>query len=123
MKLSKRQPVLKWMKENVKAKHHGNCFFYAAVMSLLFPELKLMKGKPPHEGKEDTAHFWTEDKKGNVYDPTASQLEKGYEYKGKAVDAKKNIDYVIKDKLFKKLPKKDQKTIKEISPKLSIREK
>jgi len=125
MKLSKRQPILKWMKENVRAKHHGNCFFYAAAMSLLFPELKLMKGKPPHKGKgkhkEDTAHFWAEDKKGNIFDPTASQLEKDYDYKGKVVDAKKNIDFVIKDRLFKKLPEKDQETIKEITPRISKR--
>lgn len=75
MKISKRQPILKWMKNNVKAKHHGNCFFYAATLALLFPQLKLVKGPPPHKGKgkykDDTAHFWTEDKSGDIYDPTA----------------------------------------------------
>lgn len=91
-------------------------------LSLLFP-LKLMKGPPPHKGKykKDTAHFWAEDKKGNIYDTTASQLEKDYDYKGKTVDAKKNIDYVVKDKLFSKLPKEDQEIIEKEMPKLSKR--
>lgn len=68
-----------------------------------------MRGKPHPDKPDDTAHFWIEkgDKKIDV-------TGYGIFSSGKKVDAVKNIDEVIKDKLFKTLSKKDKDKIMEI---------
>jgi len=97
-----------WAKKNVKGR--GSCFFYAAAINLLFPDFKMKKGSPIKDG---IAHFWTEND-GEIFDPTSKQVPKDYEYKGKSVNVKKNIDEVIEDPLFKKLPKEDQEVIEKM---------
>jgi len=94
------------------------CFFHAAIMAASDPKLKLIKGKPITERKGETAHFWIEDQHGEIIDPTISYWKKIYKkkilpyWKIREVDVKKNLDYVIDDPLFKKLPNKTQKKIK-----------
>jgi hypothetical protein len=93
-----------WARLNVKHPRR-NCFFYSAVLSLLFG-LRLMKG-PPLPGPGETAHFWVEDDRGRVIDPTARPTGPGTE-----VSAVKNIDHVIGHRLFKTLPPGDQARIR-----------
>jgi hypothetical protein len=70
-----------------------------------------MKGPAPSE--DDTAHFWA-DEKGAVFDPTKGQLKDSYKYKGEEIKAKENLEDIIKDSLFKKLPEKNQVKIRKL---------
>lgn len=97
--------IYDWMEKNVKHPK-GNCFFYSALISLLFPKWKLMKGKPNKKG--DTAHFWVENKDGIVIDPSKGEFQTD----GKEVSAKKNIDEVINHELFESLSKDIKNKIK-----------
>lgn len=100
---AKSRGVKSWIKRHVKDPDN-HCFFYAAVISLLFPEYK---GKPIRKG--DTAHFFLRDKDGHILDPT---YEGPADYDGaKPVSAKKNLKSIIKDPLFKLLPKEDREKI------------
>jgi len=115
LKIAKNNEINSWIKENIK-NPKGNCFFYAATISLLFPEYKLIKGEHSKQSKEDTAHFYLKDKDNNIIDPTTSQYEKGELLgQGKIISAKKNIDFVINDPLFETLNKNDRKKLKEIA--------
>ena len=79
--------------ERVDGDRTERCFRAAGRRAANNPNLTLMKGPPVF--KEDTAHFWVEDKKGRVIDPTAKQLPlKGYKYKGTPVDIRKNMPHL-----------------------------
>jgi hypothetical protein len=95
-----------------------DCFFCAASKGAVTPNMTLMRGPPPTgkgSFKQDTAHFWLEDKKGKVTDPTAYQYPQGYDYsKGKPVNLMANLDAVIDDPLFKTLSKTHQRKIKKL---------
>ena len=100
----------KWIEENVQDPY-GNCFFYAAVLAAIFPKLTLMKGSHSKQFKEDTNHFWTQDVSGKIYDPTEPQYDLGRYYSFKPINLDINLDFVIKDTLFKTLKSEDQKII------------
>ncbi len=93
-------------KKSLKGK---NCFFHAAVIVLLNPHLKLIRGQYSRQHKNDTCHFWLEDEDNNILDLTAS---KGGEYSdGEQISAKKNIDWVVNDPLFKELDEEVKRKI------------
>ena len=115
IKIASKDPIQTWIKLNVKSPK-TNCFFYAATLTLLFPELTLYAGKHEKQYEKDTFHFWTQ-KNNKVYDPTKIQYPKGELKKVKEINPLKNIDFVIKDPLFKTLPRKDQITILDKIPK------
>jgi len=116
----------KWLKDNIDKvsleKNYSNkntnpCFFYSAVLAILFPKLKLMKGKQEPAMKGDTAHFWVEDKGGKVTDPTGYRYPNVKIKDGKEVSAKRNIKSIVSDKLFKSLSKEDKKIILDLQSK------
>jgi len=97
---------------DLKVTRPGNhCFFYSAVLALLYPNLTLMRGGHTGMSKEDTAHFYVQDEDGEITDPTAAQYPTGHLIEGDPVSAIANIDYVIKNPLFKTLPEEYQKRI------------
>ena len=108
--------IVQWINANVDyPKHH--CFFYAAVLALLF-DLKLIRGRYEFQDKGDSAHFWAEDKDGIRYDPTVHQYKKdGKYFGGEEIDPIKNINDILKDKLFRRLSKVDQDKIKKMAAK------
>jgi len=110
VKYCSQQEIKSWIDKNV-IDAGGNCFFYSAVISLLFPGLKLIKGKHSKQFAEDSAHFYLEDEDGGIIDPTTNQYEAGKLYAIKEISALKNIDYIIKDPMFKSLDKEDQNKI------------
>lgn len=75
-------PIQQYIKDNQDKP--GTCLQKALDLIEVFPELKLVKGKPlnPH----DTNHFWTEDAQGNIYDPTANQYQNPTYQKERIVD-------------------------------------
>jgi hypothetical protein len=95
-----------WVEKNVK-EPKSNCFFYSSVLSLLFPSVKLYKGKP--EKSYDTAHFYVTEH-GKVIDPTGSKGKK--EPGDKLISAEKNLEEIVGDPLFRSLPDKDQQKIR-----------
>lgn len=107
--------VQEWIDVNVKHPEH-NCFFYAGVLAALDSTFILKKGKPAHPRTGETAHFYLEDKDGNVIDPTSSQLKKPYKYKGETVDIMRNLYPLIQDPLFRTLHKADRKRIIGLMP-------
>ncbi len=96
---------------SIESKSGWNCFFWAAIEAILNPELKLIKGQHSEQPECDTAHFWLEDKSGKIIDPTAFQYPKGKYIKEREVSALKNLDFIMKDPLFKTLPKDKQDKI------------
>jgi hypothetical protein len=106
MSPKEREEYLRWYLEGADpavAKHMKTagadrterCFRIAGRMAADNPSLKLMKGPPIF--KEDTAHFWVENKKGKVIDPTAKQFPmRGYKYQGTPVDIRKNLSHLRK---------------------------
>jgi len=99
-----------WIDANVDYPKN-NCFFYAAVLSLLY-DLKLIRGRYEYQRKDDRRHFWTEDKDGIRYDPTAHQYQKGGKYSGgEEVDPLNNMTEIVKHKMFRRLSKADQKAV------------
>lgn len=99
-----------WMNDNVRDPR-GNCFFYATVLATLFPDLRLMRGIHSKQHSEDTAHFWVEDDKGRIHDPTEKQHEEGGHVSGKPVSILRNIRTVVNDPLFSTLDKEDQEKL------------
>lgn len=69
-----------WIKANVKFPH-GACLFYSTVVAALFyPELKLIRGQHSAQREKDTCHYWCEDDRGIIIDPTAAQYQAGGTY-------------------------------------------
>ena len=101
-----------WIKNNV-SDPVSHCFFYSAVMALLF-DGKLFKGPPGDRYPGETAHFWVEIN-GRLSDPTIEQYQGygGYNKYNQGIEASaiNNIDAVIDDPLFKTLPKLEQEMI------------
>ena len=62
----------------------GKCLMAALADVTRHRDRKLVKG--PAGNPWDTAHFWTEDSKGKVYDRTADLVPPGYAYKGRTVN-------------------------------------
>lgn len=102
--------IKEWISVNVR-NPKNNCFFYSAVLAALDFSLTLKKGRPANPGRGQTAHFYLENLDGEVIDPTKEQLKKEYEYDGRIVDVKKNLDAIIEDKLFETLHSDDKKRI------------
>lgn len=99
-------PLSKRAKDNIKEWIHNNVnsnnpLFYAATLSLLFPELTLYK-------EPKTQRFWTESNDA-IYDPF---YEESYTHKGEQTIA--NIEYIINHPLFKSLTIKDQNKIENL---------
>jgi len=105
MKLSKLQPVLKYIDEYV-THPKNNCFFYAAALKIQFPFLTLMKGPP--QTKEETAHFFLI-YNNHIIDPTISQYNFTPTYNpAKEISIEKNINSLTSHPLFPTLPNKTQ---------------
>lgn len=109
--------ISKWIEENV-SDPRNHCFFYAAALAALFPGLTLVKGWNTGQFRDgalieekDTGHFWVEDEKGRIIDPTAGQYPKGRNFGGAPVSLAGNLDEVVKDPLFKTLSADDQEKI------------
>jgi hypothetical protein len=90
----------------------GNCFFHAALLALIHPELKLIKGQHSQQYKGDSAHFWLEDAAGKIIDPTASQYKPGTYTKDREVSPERNLGHIMGHPLFGTLSKDFQKKIK-----------
>ena len=73
----------------------SNCFFYAALLALIHPELKLIKGQHSQQYKGDSAHFWLEDAAGKIIDPTASQYKPGTYTKDREVSPERNLGHIV----------------------------
>lgn len=74
-----------------------SCFDESVRLAVKDPRLTLIKGKP-FAGSGDRAHFWLEDKRRKIIDPTASQYpESTRTYTGgRVVSLEKNRDAVAK---------------------------
>lgn len=114
--------IADWIDANVDYPK-SNCFFYAAALALLY-DLKLVRGRYEYQNKGDSAHFWTEDKDGTRYDPTAHQYKKGGEYsEGYEVEPLNNMAEIVRHKMFRRLNKEDRKKIISKVQKISFPEK
>ena len=89
-----------------------NCFFFAAITNIEYPELKLIEGEPVDPKRGETAHFWLEDEDGNIIDPTQSQYNGEITYnKIREVDVNKNLGWVVNSPKFDDLKKSLKKKI------------
>jgi len=86
-----------WKVRDPKA---GKCLMAALADVTRHRDRKLVKG--PAGNPWDTAHFWTEDSKGKVYDRTADLVPPGYAYKGRTVNPESVRKELEKEHLLSK---------------------
>ena len=105
-------PYEAWIQENVHDPKH-NCFFYAAALANLHPELKLFKGQHSGQHPDDTGHFYLKAPDGRIIDPTAKQFRTG-----KLVDPGYEVSVhnnsIVNHALFETLSEGDQKKIRDL---------